>query len=145
MKIYFDTNVLVAASIADHPHHAQSGSAVTAVHSGRIEGFISSHALAEFYSVVTRAPFTPRVYPNQAWSLLEGNILPYFQVVALSAKEYQEIIRNCAQQGWSGGRVYDALHLRCAQKSSCARIYTLNVRHFQQLAPEIADKITSPV
>jgi predicted nucleic acid-binding protein len=57
---------------------------------------------------------------------------------------YLATIRECADKGWTGGRVYDALHLHCAKKTFCDRIYTFNVRHFQQLAPDLADRITAP-
>jgi len=144
VKAYFDTAVLVAASVADHPHHPQALAALRAARAKKMEGHISAHGLAEFYAVLTRTPFTPPIYPSEAWQLLTENILPCFDVVTLSAREYQETIRSCAQKGWTGGRVYDALHVCCAQKAACARIYTLNVRHFQQLAPELADSISVP-
>lgn len=72
------------------------------------------------------------------------NILPFFEIVTLSAKEYQETIRDCSQQGWAGGRIYDALHICAAQKAACDRLYTFNVRHFQQLAPQLANRISAP-
>ena len=43
-----------------------------------------------------------------------------------------------------GARVYDALHLQCAKKAGCDRIYTFNVRHFRQLAPDWAEQIAAP-
>ena len=49
-----------------------------------------------------------------------------------------------AESGWIGERIYDALHLRCAKKAACDRIYTFNVRPFQQLAPDLADRIGAP-
>lgn len=144
MKAYFDTSVLVAASVADHPQHAQALAALRSVRAKKMEAHISSHGLAEFYAVLTRTPFTPPIYPSEAWQLLTENIFPHFEVVTLSAREYKETIGSCAQKGWPGGRVYDALHICCAQKASCARIYTLNIRHFQQIAPELADRISGP-
>ena len=144
MKAYFDTAVLVAASVADHPHHGQALALLSAARTKRVEAYISGHGLAEFYAVLTRTPFTPPIYPSEAWQLLAENILPCFEIVALSAKEYEETIHRCAQKGWTGGRVYDALHIYSAQKAACAKIYTLTVRHFRQLAPELADRIFTP-
>jgi hypothetical protein len=43
-----------------------------------------------------------------------------------------------------GGRIYDALHLRRARQAACDRVYTFNVRHFQQLAPDLAGRIGAP-
>jgi hypothetical protein len=45
---------------------------------------------------------------------------------------------------WRGGRIYDALHPRCAHKAGADWIYTFNVRHFQQMAPELEGKICAP-
>ena len=144
MKVYFDTTVLVAASVAGHPHFLDSTAALRSARTKKILAFVSAHGLAEFYAVLTRTPFSPPVYPSEAWQLLTQNILPYFEIVTLSGKEYQETIQRCVQQGWAGGRVYDALHIRSALKASCDRIYTLNVRHFQQLAPESPERVTAP-
>ena len=137
--------MLVAASVADHPNHPQAAACLHSVRAKRIEAFISAHGLAEFYSVLTRTPFTPPIYPNEAWQLLVDDILPYFETVSLSSKDYTETIRKCADQGTAGGRLYDALHLRCAQKANCAKVYTFNIRHFQQLAPELAGNISAPL
>ncbi len=144
MKVYFDTSVLVAASVADHIHHAQAATALSSVRSKKIDGHISGHGMIEFYAVITRTPFRPPVYPNEALQLLTQNILPFFEPITLSTKEYRDVVQGCAEQGWTGGRIYDLLHLKCAQKAGCDRIYTFNVRHFQQLAPELASRITSP-
>jgi hypothetical protein len=57
---------------------------------------------------------------------------------------YRETIQEGADSGWIGGRIYDALQLRCAKKAACDRIYTFNVRHFQPLAPDLADRIGAP-
>lgn len=144
MKVYFDTAVLVAASVADHPNYLQAHTALQAVHGKKIRAHVSAHGLAELYSVLTRAPFTPPIYPAEAWQLISENILRYFEIVSLPPKDYCEVIENCAKLGWTGGRVYDALHLRCAEKSECARIYTFNVKHFKALGPELADRISAP-
>lgn len=95
MKAYFDTNVLVAASVQEHQHHSQSFDLIRAVKEGRLLGYTSTHGLAEFYSVLTRAPFTPRIHPTEAGRLLDDNILPYFDLIALSAADYKPVLRSC--------------------------------------------------
>jgi predicted nucleic acid-binding protein len=144
MKVYCDTSVLVAASISSHPHYAQSLLLLKRVRSGKLEAVISAHGIAEFYAVLTRAPLTPTVHPSEAWRLLTQNILPNFQVAALSAAQYTTVLREAAEKGWTGGLVYDALHLACAASTHCKRIYTFNLRHFHQLAPHLQDTICSP-
>lgn len=143
MKVYFDTNVLVAAALEGHPHHVPAAAILRKVHRGEIEASISAHGLAELYSVLTRAPLVPPVYPSEAWRILERNVLPHFDVIPLSGAEYKSTLRGCADAGWTGGRVYDALHLTAARKAHCERICTFNVRHFRELAPDLADRIHS--
>ena len=145
MRVYLDTNVLVAASVQEHQHHLQSFDLVKAVKEGTFEGCISTHGLAEFYSVLTRAPCTPRVHPAEAGRFLNDNILPYFELIALSAEDYKAVLRSCASAGLIGGVVFDALHVHSAQKAGCDRIYTFNVKDFRFLAPaDLVDKITAP-
>ena len=145
MKAYLDTNLLVAASVQDHPHHVPSFDLVKAIKQGALQGCISTHGLAEFYSVITRAPFTPRVHPTEAGRFLDENILPFFELVVLLAEDYKTVLRSCIAAGLIGGVVYDALHLHSAEKANCDRIYTFNVRDFRSLAPkEFLDKISAP-
>jgi predicted nucleic acid-binding protein len=144
MKVYCDTSVLVAASVSAHPHHTQSLALFAQVRAGKLEGVVSTHGTAEFYAVVTRAPLIPPIYPSEAWRLLAENILPHFQVAELSAVQYRSVLRQAAEKGWTGGLVYDALHLAAATGNRCKRIYTFNLRHFLQIAPELQEIICSP-
>jgi predicted nucleic acid-binding protein len=145
VKAYLDTNILVAASVEGHRHHTQSFDLVKAVKQGALNGCISTHGLAEYYSVITRAPFIPRVHPAEAGRFLEENILPYFELVALSAGDYKTVLRACTTAGLNGGLVFDALHVHCAQKANCDRVYTFNLKDFRALAPAgFADKIAAP-
>jgi hypothetical protein len=51
------------------------------------------------YSVLTRTPFKPPLYPSETWQIIGEMILPYMELVTLTAKEYQEIVRQCAING----------------------------------------------
>ena len=145
MKAYLDTNVLVAASVEDHQHHVPAFDLVKAVKEGALQGCISTHGLAEYYSVITRAPFTPRVHPTEAGRFLDENVLPYLELLAISADDYKTVLRSCTAAGLIGGVVYDALHLHTAEKAGCERVYTFNVKDFRALAsPTMAGKIAAP-
>ena len=145
MSWYFDSSVLVAAAVNQHPHNAAALEVLEQLASAKHRGYTSAHTLTEVYSVLTRTPFRPPLYPNEAWQIIEAMILPHMELVTLAAKDYRELVRRCAMNGWSGGRVHDALHLRCAQKAGCDRIYTFNVKDFRALAPaEFQDKISAP-
>jgi predicted nucleic acid-binding protein len=144
VKSYFDTSVLVAAALENHPHHVPAAALLAKVRDGKVAGWVSAHGLAEFYAVLTRVPLSPPVYPSEAWQIIEHDIHPYFEVASLSGKEYLKIIENCAAAGWTGGRVYDALHVAAARKAGCDQIYTFNLRHFRELAPALGDRIRTP-
>ena len=144
MKVYCDTSVLVAASIASHVHHPQAAALLKQVRARKLDAVTSAHGLAEFYAVLTRAPLTPPVYPSEAWRLLAENVLPYFQIAALDGAQYRAVLEQASEKGWTGGLIYDALHLAAAENARCKRIYTFNVRHFRQLAPQLQSLICSP-
>jgi predicted nucleic acid-binding protein len=142
---YFDTSVLVPAAVTRHPHNAPALAVLEELLGRKHRGFISAHSLTEVYSVLTRTPFKPPIYPREAWQIIEEMILPHMEMVTLKPKEYQEVVRHCAASGWAGGRIHDAIHLRCAQKAECDRVYTFNVKDFRALAPVgLADKISAP-
>ncbi len=105
MKAYLDTNVLVAGSVENHPHHVPAFDLVKAVKEGDLQGFISTHGLAEYYAVITRAPFTPRVHPSEAARFIEENVLPYFGLLAISVDDYKAVLKSCTAAGLIGGVV----------------------------------------
>jgi predicted nucleic acid-binding protein len=140
----FDTSVLVPAAVSHHPHNAPALAVLEELAARKHRGFISAHSLTEVYSVLTRTPFKPPIYPSEAWQIIEQMILPYMELVTLKPKEYQDVVRQCAANGWAGGRVHDAVHLRCALKAECDRVYTFNVKDFRALAPVgLAAKISA--
>ena len=144
MKVFLDTNVLVAACVAEHEHHARSLPLVQSIHKGEKAGFVSAHTVLEVYAILTRLPRSPRILPVQGVSLVQENILKHFSIVALTGKEYGELVSELGRHSIGGGQVYDALHLRCAEKSGADQILTLNARHFASLAPHLASKIAAP-
>jgi predicted nucleic acid-binding protein len=142
---YFETSVLVAAAVAGHPHNARALGVLEELVKRKHRGMTSAHSLTEVYSVLTRTPFQPPVYPSEAWQIIEQMILPHMELVTLTAKEYREVVLRCAASGWAGGKVHDSVHLRCAEKAECDRVYTFNLSDFRVLAPVgMADKIAAP-
>lgn len=135
MRVFCDTNVLIAAFLSSHPHHNPSRKIIERVKRGKDKGFVSAHTLAEVYAVLTRLPEGNQVAPMIAWQLISENLLKNFSIVALSATEYADAISNAACNGIEGGKTYDALILAAALKVRAEQVYTLNVRHFQSLAP----------
>src|ERR1700682_3742141 len=113
MKAFFDTSVLVAAFWGDHPHHVPSLKALSSVH--KKEAACAAHSLAEVYAVMTRLPVKPLIPPEQAMLFLQ-DIYDRLTVIALDENDYEATLQQAAERGIIGGRIYDAILLRCASK-----------------------------
>jgi predicted nucleic acid-binding protein len=135
MRVFFDTSVLVAAVLEGHPAHAPALAALRRVHSGGDQGAVSSHSLAEFYAILTKLPAPFRHSPEQALLSLEENVVRYFKTISLTGGDYAAVLREAATAGIQGGTVCDAVLLRTASKAGVERVYTLNLKHFQAVAP----------
>ena len=135
MKACFDTSVLVAALVQQHPHHAIAFPRLKEVHDGKSEGHITTHGIAEVFATLTALPLKPRLPPTDAQRLIGNSILSHFTIIPLGAKEYQDALDLTISRNLSSGAIYDALHLTGARSAGCTKLYTLNLRHFQALAP----------
>lgn len=141
MKVFFDTSVLVAASVEAHEHHARS----LAVFSGadRRTACCAAHSLVELYSTLTRLPGKIRLRAEDA-VLVVDSVEERLEIVSLDAREYRRAIRSAATSGIVGGTIYDALLGWCALKAGATRIYTWDISDFQRLGGEIASKVQKP-
>ena len=141
MKEFFDTSVLVAAFWGGHRDHPASikllGSA------NKKQSACSLHTLAEVYAAMTALPIKPMLPPEQVMLFVQ-EVRDRLTLVSLDEKEYFATIQQTAAAGFTSGRVYDALLLRCAAKAKAQTIYTWNLRHFQAIAPEQAARIRTP-
>jgi predicted nucleic acid-binding protein len=145
MKVFCDTNVLIAAFLGNHPHHQAARPVLERVKAGSDEGFLCAHSLAECYAVLTRLPGANQVTPTVGWQLIHENAIKNFTLVALTPKDYSKALEWAATNGVDGGKIYDALLLRAAAKSGAQRIYTFNVGHFQSLAEDdLRKRIVAP-
>lgn len=139
--IFLDTSVLVAVAQVKHPHHAASRGLWERCEHGRAAA--SAHTLAELYSILSSVPAPLRLSPRNAMTAVEVFLLR-MTPVSLTAEEYIEVLGRTSGLGLSGGAIYDALHVACARKIHAERIYTWNVRHFQMVAPDLAERIATP-
>lgn len=145
MNVFFDTTVLVAASVRGHPHHEQALPALRRVTAGRDKGFISTHSIAEVYATLTRLPVEPRIHPVEAARIVTANVLPHFEAVPVGKKDYLDALDKMQNGGWIGAKIYDALLLCCATRCSADRILTFNLSDFKLLAPtSLHSKICAP-
>lgn len=141
MKSFFDTSVLVATVLAQHPHHAPS----LAVYrrSEKHNSACAAHSLAEIYATLTRLPGKQRMGTDQVLLFLD-DVRERLKIIHLTEDDYYSTISAAATGGILGGTIYDALLARCALKSGCEIVYTWNVADFSRLGPELARRTRTP-
>lgn len=135
-KVLFDTSSLVPAFLEDHPLHTLGLSWLEQVLREEILGYVSIHALAELYAVLTRIPRQPRLLPSEVETLL-GNLIK-FEKVSLDADDYINVIRKLVTLNLSGGVIYDALIAQAALKAKVDLLLTANPKDFLRLGHDVA-------
>lgn len=141
MKQFFDTSVLVAAFWRGHNDHEASLALVAAA--SKKKSACALHTLAEVYATMTALPVRDVILPEQALLFVQ-EVRDRFTIVALDENEYVSTIEQAAERGFTSGRIYDALLLRCAAKIRAEAIYTWNLKHFKAIDPRLADRIRTP-
>jgi predicted nucleic acid-binding protein len=142
MKYLFDTSVLVAAMMSGHSSYNVCLPLLQRAQARQIVGFISTHTLAELYSVLTRIPQT-KITPDLAQELIRDN-LQTFEFVSLGAEDYTAAIDLMVRNRIPGGGIFDALIAQAALKADVDVILTLNAKHFIRLGTAIAQKVQEP-
>lgn len=143
LKVLFDTNILVASTIEAHPNHSISLPWIQQVRSKSIDGYISTHSIAELYAVMTRLPLAKPLSPQQVHDVIVNN-LESFHSVNLESNDYLEIIRNVARLNITGGGIYDAIIAQAALKANVDTLLTMNSKHFTRLGENIAKLVREP-
>ncbi len=113
MKVLFDTSVIVAASLPQHPSHAPCFAQLQAAKLLKIHRCLSTHSLAEVYSFLTRMPSQPRMSPTEAKTLIE-RCLQYLEAIPLQTADYQSAIAQVTALKLPGGGIFDALIAQAA-------------------------------
>jgi predicted nucleic acid-binding protein len=142
MKCLFDTSVLVAAILTGHTRHAICLPMLQQAQARQIDGLATTHTLAELYSVLTRIPQT-RISPALAQELIRDN-LQTFELIPLSAEDYNAAINLMVQHQLPGGGIFDALIAQATIKAQAEAILTLTPKHFTRLGEAIAQKVQVP-
>ena len=132
---------MVGAFWADHTEHDASLKVFVAAH--RKSAACGIDSLAEVYATMTALPVRPVLAPEQVWLFVQ-QIAERLTLVSLLEDEYLRTLSEAAERRLSSGRVYDALLVACARKSQAEIIYTWDVKHFRQIATDLADRIRTP-
>ena len=145
MKVFFDTSALVTAVVDQVPNHGAALECYRRFAQPRRSGSVavcSTHVIAESYAALTALPLARRIQPAEAARLIEENFLEHLEVIPLSTADYKAAIARVATLGLRSGAIYDALHVRCAERAGCDRILTYNTADFARLAPPGIEVVT---
>jgi predicted nucleic acid-binding protein len=143
VKVLYDTSALFAALVPTHPQHAACFTHLQTVQSGENQAYLSTHSVAELYSVMTRYPVQPRITPAEAHCLIT-DVLHYVGVVPLTLEHYQAAIAQMVQLQVPGGAIFDALIAQAAIIVQANTLITLNPRHFTRLGEEVSRLVQVP-
>jgi predicted nucleic acid-binding protein len=131
VNVFLDTSVLLAGLIDLGP---QSAPAQSLLH-GVAEKSVSApgtawHCCLEFLSVATRLPPEYRLTPRDAMRLMEEEVIGRMTVHDLPPGDRKPMLRLMAEDGVSGGRIYDVHIAEIARAAGARVIVTDNRRHF---------------
>lgn len=143
MNIIFDTSVLIAAFVESHIKHKNALSYLRKAKNREFKLFVSAHTILEVYSVLTSAPFTPKITTVIAKKLIETNIISIAKIIYLTDKDYFRIVKKMSNSNLMGGIVYDAIIVECALNSKVDEILTLNPKDFLRLTKDNSLKIST--
>lgn len=144
MRLLLDTSVLVAGTVAAHPHHARALPWLQRIRSQTDTGVVTAHSIAEVYAILTRLPLESRISPSLAQQLITQNMLAVCEIVALTEADYRTLLAHLAAHNVQGGSTYDALILHAAAKAAIDQIVTLNINDFRRVYPSLAAKLIEP-
>lgn len=124
-----DTSCLVALLCSWHEHHERTRKALeTRIGDGE-QLILAGHSLAETYSVLTRLPYPFRLSEQNTMELLSEN-WEKATIIALTSREYWQVLKNATERGLGGGQIYDGVIASCARKGKATILMTWNLEHF---------------
>lgn len=136
MRVLFDTSLLIALFVENHPQHDKASKAYTTLVKENAEPFISAHSLAETFRTLTKGTRYLDFTAKQARKIIREAILPNFSIVSLQADGYMEVIDELANKNLTGAIIYDALISKAATIAEANYLVTFNVKDFQKVFPE---------
>lgn len=66
---------------------------------------------------------------------MEEGALRFAEIVDLAVVDYRAVLRRVVDLGLTSGAVYDAFHVRAAEKARAADFVTFNGRDFRRMPP----------
>lgn len=130
ITVAFDTSVLVAAILAEHPNHGRAFAWLET--RLPIKRVASWHAMAETWATLTSLPLDPPVTAETAREIIQ-RLENRLNLDSPSELIYREAIRRSTSRGLRSGVLDDAIHLVSAREAAADAIVTLNPKDFERL------------
>jgi predicted nucleic acid-binding protein len=142
MRLLFDTSTVIAPLLEDHPQHKFALSWLEKIYTSDTIGLLSTHSLAELYSVLSRYPRQPKLQPQDVQALLDN--LTSLEKIMLEPQDYKSAIDRLVALQLTGGIIFDCLIAQAALKGNADNLITLNPKDFLRLGPDIAALVIAP-
>jgi predicted nucleic acid-binding protein len=128
---FFDTSILLAGIIEAGPEGDAAQGIMAALASHKLDGAQTAwHCCLEFYSVATRLPEGLKLSPEEAFQLLNDEIIRRFDIFQLPEKKRMAFLESAAKERITGGRLYDAHIAEIARAAGARVVVTDSRRHF---------------
>ena len=114
-------------------HAGQAGEISRQLIASSAQPLTTPHALAECFNSLTYRLGLP---PKDARRLIAENTHK-FSFITLDAADYKAAMDRVTDNGLTGDKIYDALHVGAAIKGGAEKIFTSNRRDFVPLQPGI--------
>lgn len=135
--VFLDSNVLIAASVLEHPSHDVARALVARLAGAAVVACISPQVCREFLSVMTRAPVEGREFlPTEALEVLAG-WLGDCALIAEDAQVLTELTQLVAHFGVRGKKVHDANVVATMAVRGIHRLATFNTSDFRRYEPMV--------
>ncbi|MEL6718165.1 MAG: PIN domain-containing protein [Bacteroidota bacterium] len=133
MSALIDSSVLVAFCVKKHPKHDTALQWFKKAKRENLKLYIAAHTLDEAYSVLTRAPFDPKIKADDARKMINTNILPFVTLITLDGSKYEKVMNQLADNELIGGIIYDSITIESANQAEVKQIITANTKDFARL------------
>jgi len=118
-RVLYDTNVILDVLLVREPHLAASAAALDLAADGRVEGFVSGHAITTIAYLVRRER-------KAAVSAALVRLLSRLRVAPTTDSGVRLAL------AMNLGDFEDAVTVACAQEAGCDLIVTRNLAHFRR-------------
>lgn len=135
--VFIDSNVLIAASVLEHPSHDVAKALLARLADAAVVACISPQVCREFLSVMTRAPVEGREFlPSEALAVLAG-WLADCALIEENAQVLTELTQLVARFAVRGKKVHDANVVATMAVWGIDRLTTFNGSDFRRYEPVV--------